>query len=849
MKVLLQSVDTYQSEALQIASIAKGIRKDIFEHDKFKFSGHLPPNCQSDCIPYNLKLLISMIMFGPTLRSEESINSQACLTISQLVLFNVKKKSHTDQKYHRHSLDREPPLPIYLGLNIHSQARSKKMIDQLNELCICISYDRVIQLEKNMALSMCQRFQDDNAVCPSHLRKGIFVAGALDNIDHNPSSTTAQSSFHGTGISIIQFPTKDNMGICREPLSLGREIAMKEPLLPQSYTTVPAVALNAASTSVPERECQSFNGDTLCRAKLREESWLKKVMDLLETELEKKQPISWAAYHANLQPPMLDPPAITALLPLFCEHADTPAMIKHGMEIIKQVTEFLNPGQIPVMACDCPIFAKAKYIQWTWPTQCGEDKFIVMFGGLHIEMAMWNMLGDYLASSGWTIALLDAGIASSGTADSFLKASHLARTRHAHQVTIAALTQLQHQAFTLSGGLESLETWRAGMIKQSPTFQFWDTVLRLELFILVLVRAHREKHFNLYIEALESLTGFFFALDHYNYARWIPIHIRDMKSLPTADFKQHWVVSKTTNRFSSMPLDQSHEQENAKVKGKGGVIGLTESPTALQRWLICGPEIANCLSEFENQKTTHGTPAIDLHHEEGFAAQCKMQQQVKSLVDVISAFGNPFEDDGPELLVLNSRDCMHEAVIETVRSIEALGKSQYQKYVANVIDNRTVSIHDSIKKNSLPLFRSPKPKIKSKTAQQLTAQRSNASLFGRLYIANQQRDGDLATFFCHENQSTPPSLSDFGISETFVLGKSQLFLAAWILAISLILQIILTVKYWMARLLSIFCPHLLQKHLQSMHIKSFYHFFFSNFTPQAGLIAFGIATSLVASRT
>ena len=367
-----------------------------------------------------------------------------------------------------------------------------------------------------MALSMCQRFQADNVVCPSHLRKGIFVAGALDNIDHNPSSTTAQSSFHGTGISIIQFPTKDNMGICREPPTLVREGTVMEPLLPPSYTTVPAVALNPASTSVPERTCRSYNG-TLCRAKLREEGWLRKVMELLETDLEKNQPISWAAHHASLQPPILDPPAITALLPLFCEHADTPAMIKHGMEIIKQVTEFLNPGQIPVMACDCPIFAKAKYIQWTWPTQCGKDKFIVMFGGLHIEMALWNMLGDYLACSRWTTSLLEAGIASSGTADSFLKASHLARTRHAHQVTIAALVQLQHQAFSLSGCFQSFETWRADMVKQSPTFQFWDTIISIELLILVFVRAHRENNFSMYIEALESVVGFFFALDHYNY--------------------------------------------------------------------------------------------------------------------------------------------------------------------------------------------------------------------------------------------------------------------------------------------------------------------------------------------
>ena len=82
------------------------------------------------------------------------------------------------------------------------------------------------------------------------------------------------------------------------------------------------------------------------------------------------------------------------------------------------------------MACDCPIFAKAKFIQWTWPAMYGEDVFLVMFGGLHLEMGMWNMLGNYLACSGWTTALTDAGIATSGTVDSFLKSSHLTRMLH-----------------------------------------------------------------------------------------------------------------------------------------------------------------------------------------------------------------------------------------------------------------------------------------------------------------------------------------------------------------------------------------------------------------------------------
>ena len=67
----------------------------------------------------------------------------------------------------------------------------------------------------------------------------------------------------------------------------------------------------------------------------------------------------------------------------------------------------------------------AKLTQWNWPQTHGEEKYVVMFGGLHIEMAIRNTFSDYLEASGWTTALIQADIASSGVADSFFKASHL----------------------------------------------------------------------------------------------------------------------------------------------------------------------------------------------------------------------------------------------------------------------------------------------------------------------------------------------------------------------------------------------------------------------------------------
>ena len=70
------------------------------------------------------------------------------------------------------------------------------------------------------------------------------------------------------------------------------------------------------------------------------------------------------------------------------------------------------------------------------------------------------------------------------------------------------------------------------MIATSPTFMFWDLILRYQTLIHIFIRAHRQKNFPLYMNVLEELTPLFFVLDHVNYARWVSVHIRDMKSLP-----------------------------------------------------------------------------------------------------------------------------------------------------------------------------------------------------------------------------------------------------------------------------------------------------------------------------
>ena len=154
----------------------------------------------------------------------------------------------------------------------------------------------------------------------------------------------------------------------------------------------------------------------------------------------------WAVYHIQLQSTSVCPKAKIALLPLFSENANVVAMIKHAMAITKAATEHLNPGQISVILMDQPLLSLAKQIQWTWPP-LSEEHFVVMLRGLYIEMAILNMLGKWLDGSGWSSALVEAGITTSGRAAALLSASNAKRACCVHQGTVASLYILQSNAY------------------------------------------------------------------------------------------------------------------------------------------------------------------------------------------------------------------------------------------------------------------------------------------------------------------------------------------------------------------------------------------------------------------
>ena len=142
------------------------------------------------------------------------------------------------------------------------------------------------------------------------------------------------------------------------------------------------------------------------------------------------------------------------------------------------------------------------------------------------------------------------------------------------------------------------------------------------------------------------MLAWVFALNHTNYARWLPVHLRGISALQQTapgvflQFEKGlFTVHKTPRRFSAIAIDHAHEQNNGMVKGDGGAVGLIENPSALRRWMISGPEMARNVSEFQASMTTEVEVQGADHHEVQRSFQVSFFKDVKSLVTTIEDFG------------------------------------------------------------------------------------------------------------------------------------------------------------------------------------------------------------------
>ena len=223
------------SEELIMAKAAKILRGHILDHQS-RFYGTFCEGFIKDAIPSILLQFVGMVEHSADIKSQLRFGtSKTDQAIAQLLQYNCYSRYKEGAATHRHPKDRETPFPVYIGMSVYAKTRKRGLVEMLHKHGMSISYDRVLEISAQLGDATVSKYVEEGVVCPPVLRKGLFTTAV---IDHNPSATTATTSFHGTSVSVFRHPTKESMGEERQQLKFGPERVKSVPELPDSFTNI-----------------------------------------------------------------------------------------------------------------------------------------------------------------------------------------------------------------------------------------------------------------------------------------------------------------------------------------------------------------------------------------------------------------------------------------------------------------------------------------------------------------------------------------------------------------------------------------------------------------------------------
>ena len=150
-------------------------------------------------------------------------------------------------------------------------------------------------------------------------------------------------------------------------------------------------------------------------------------------------------------------------------------------------------------------------------------------------------------------------------------ASNLVLCCYIHQVTSCALYIMKLEAYDhyLAACNHRpplpLSLWEQHQ-DSHPMFKFWNLILCLELTLFEFVKSLRTGNFHLYVDTSKSIAPWMFALDHHNYARWLPVHLNEMCQLKirNPNIYTEFLAGKFVVQKSNIFQDSSRSESRAR---------------------------------------------------------------------------------------------------------------------------------------------------------------------------------------------------------------------------------------------------------------------------------------------
>ncbi|KAJ8896293.1 hypothetical protein PR048_001637 [Dryococelus australis] len=239
----------------------------------------------------------------------------------------------------------------------------------------------------------------------------------------------------------------------------------------------------------------------------------------------------------------------------------------------KTNSQLIGEGKTPIIALDGELFSRAVEMENY------KDIAIFRLGSLHIIMASLKCLGKYIEGSGTDLAWELIGMYGPSVIQQILEGRHVYKGIEAHLTTLTAV-------FTLFVKEVSNGSWKQ------------------------------------HLDSQEEMCVYFHAHDQLNYARWAPLYIADMSELESMDPEafnfldnRNFVISYSDVPFTALDTDHAIEHKKKMKARRGGFVGITGNPKALNKYFIIAPVLSSTVEESKAYAVIDSTQRSSLHHE------------------------------------------------------------------------------------------------------------------------------------------------------------------------------------------------------------------------------------------
>lgn len=432
-----------------------------------------------------------------------------------------------------------------------------------------------------------------------------------------------------------------------------------------------------------------------------------------------------------------------------------------------------------LITLDLDLYSRALKIQQS----VANSNWILRPGALHIAFAALHALGKTIDGSGLDVCAIESGAYTSAALRGIFSGKAYKRGIEFHITISLAIMMMRFDVIlsTLPKGpvhdrciafkdklhsrnsdmtedYEYIRSWYAENVKPleedkniGEFAQFLSEYLDQVESLLHFVSSCRSGDWQGYLASLENLIKYFFARDLLNYARLMPVHLAQMNVLEdnepetwNALMSGDFVVAKSEIPFTNLATDQALEQEIKKLKGHGGMVGLSRDESALNRIVTTTPCLARIVDEYLESfpKASRSSKRTEHYQLSGQMATRLRENAINIRHSIeLHCEGNPFKVKTPLKSLVSSALVPEEAKHDILHYAEK-GQKRFEDFVCERLTNTSnLSVWDKMKKFKLKAFSSWMDKSKVRIGDKVIKLREDRDLLGRFLIIQGSRPG------------------------------------------------------------------------------------------------------------